>query len=123
MSVSIYLLCEFSDLDVNRADRRDITVLHEVVWCSKDDETQLHKACRRGDVIIKVLRLMYVSGHKINVQNNYADTPLHIACFNCHSDIVETLMLAEADETITNDKEMTPAQEVKDLGHSEQLKL
>ena len=92
MSVSIYLLCEFSDLDVNRADRRDITVLHEVMWCSKDDETQLHKACRRGDVIIKVLRLMYVSGHKINVQNNYADTPLHIACYNCHSDIVETLM-------------------------------
>ena len=124
MSVSMYLLCEVSDLDVNIADRHGNTALHLAVWCSKGlGYTQLHKACRyRGDVT-EVLSLVYVRGHKITVQNNYGDTPLHKACYNGYSDIVETLMLAGADETITNDKGETPAQMAESNGHSELLKL
>ena len=47
MSVSMYLLCEVSDLDVNIADRYGNTALHLAVWCSKNSYTQLHKACAR----------------------------------------------------------------------------
>ena len=127
MSVSMYLLCEVSDLDVNIADRYDgNTALHLAVWCSKGflGYTQLHKACDRyrGDVT-EVLSLVYVRGHKINVQNNNGDTPLHLACSKGHSGIVETLMLAGADETITNDEGKTPAQVAESEGHSELLKL
>ena len=126
MSVSMYLLCEVSDLDVNIADRYydSNTALHLAVWCSKDrGYTQLHEACGyRGDVT-EVLSLVYVRGHKINVQNNDGNTPLHLACYTGHSDIVETLMLAGADETITNDEGKTPAQVAESKRHSELLKL
>ena len=82
-----------------------------------------YTACdRRGDVT-EVLSLVYVRGHKINVQNNDGNTPLHLACSKGHSDIVETLMLAGADETITNDRGKTPAQWAESEGHSELLKL
>ena len=44
MSVTMYLLCEVSDLDVNIAYRDDgNTALHLAVWCSKG-YTQLHRA-------------------------------------------------------------------------------
>ena len=123
MSVSMYLLCEVSDLDVNIADSDGNTGLHLAVWRSKDSYTQLHEACGyRGDVT-EVLRLVYVRGHKINVLDNIGYTPLHLACFNGHSGIVETLMLAGADKTITNDKRETPAQVAESEGHSELLKL
>ena len=123
MSVSMYLLCEVSDLDVNIADSNGNTALHLAVWRSKGSYTQLHEACGyRGDVT-EVLSLVYVRGHKVNVQNNHGDTPLHLACLYGHSDIVETLMLAGANETITNDEGKTPAQVAVRERHSELLKL
>ena len=123
-SVSMYLLCKVSDLDVNIADRRGNTALHLAVWCSKDrGYTQLHEACEYSGDVTEVLRLVYVRGHKINVQNNFGYTPLHLACSYGHSDIVETLMLVGADETITNDDGKTPAQVAESRGHSELLKL
>ena len=123
MSVSMYLLCEVSDLDVNIAHSDGNTALHLAVWCSKDSYTQLHKVCYYSGDVTEVLSLVYVRGHKINVQDNNGDTPLHLACFYGHSDIVETLMLAGADETITNDEGKTPAQVAESRGHSELLKL
>ena len=125
MSVSMYLLCEVSDLDVNIAYRYDgNTALHLAVWRSKGiGYTQLHKACGYKGDVTEVLSLVYVRGHKINVQDNDGNTPLHLACSYGLSDIVETLMLAGADETITNDKGKTPAQWAESEGHSELLKL
>ena len=126
MLVSMYLLCEVSDLDVNIADRYDgNTALHLAVWCSKGYRgyTQLHEACRYSGDVTEVLRLVYVRGHKINVQDKFGNTPLYLACSTGHSDIVETLMLAGADETITNDYRQTPAQEAESKGHRELLKL
>ena len=125
-SMSMYLLCEVSDLDVNIAYREDgNTALHLAVWRSKGflGYTQLHGACSyRGDVT-EVLSLLYVRGHKINVQDNDGNTPLHLACLYGHSDIVETLMLAGADGTITNDDGKTPAQVAERGRYNELLKL
>ena len=49
-------------------------------------------------------------------------TPLHYACLSGRSDIIETLMLAEADKTITNDERTTPVQEAEKRRDSELLK-
>ena len=123
ISMSMYLLCEVSDLNVNIADGDGNTALHWAVWCSKDNYTQLHEACRYDDDVTEVLELVYVRGHKINIQDNDGDTPLHYACRKGYSDIVETMMLAGADETITNDEGKTPAQVAVSEKHSELLKL
>ena len=123
MSVSSYLLCEISDLDVNIANKDGNTALHLTVWCSKDNKTQLHKACNRGGDVTEVSRLVYEEGHKVNVQDNHGNTPLHLACSYGRSDIVETLMLAGANETITNDEQKTPAQVAESEGYKILLKL
>ena len=123
MSLSMYLLNEVSDLDVNIAGYRGFTALHFAVSCSKDSgHTQLHEACIKGDVT-EVMRLVNVDDHMINAQDNVGYTPLHFACRLGHSDIVKTLMLAGADETITDDDWLTPAQVAEEYGHLELLML
>ena len=44
----------------------------------------------------------------INMQANVGRTPLHYACLLGHSDIVKTLMIVGADETITDMYWQTP---------------
>ena len=123
MSLSMYLLSEVSDLDVNIANNTGFTALHFAVSCSKDyGYTQLHKACVKGDVT-EVMRLVNVDDHMINAQSNAGYTPLHLACRLGHSDIVKTLMLAGADETITDNYWLTPAQVAERYRHPELLKL
>ena len=124
MIVSRYLTCEVSELDFNLTDSDGNTALHYAVWCIKYDYSQLHQVCEwnRGNVT-KVLKLLYESGLEINFQDNNGFTPLHYACNNRDSEIVETLMLAGADETITDDLGETPAQLAEREGYIEQLQL
>ena len=123
MSLSMYLLSEVSDLHVNIADNQGFTALHYAVSCSKDSGyTQLHEACIKGDVT-EMMRLVDVDDHMINAQNNVGYTPLHLACRLGHSGIVNTLMLAGADETITSNYWLTPAQLAELKGHPELSKL
>ena len=118
VSVSKYLLDNINGLDVNIADCDDNTALHYAVWCNKDSNTPLRKACCENDKR-EVERLLYLSEHNINVQNNDGDTPLHVACRYGNSPIVETLMRAGADETITNDRRKSPSQVAEMAGHYE----
>lgn len=67
--------------------------------------------------------MLYGIGHSVNIQNNSGDTPLHKACEHGHSNIVETLMLVGADETISNDDGETPAQVAACMEHGKLLQL
>jgi hypothetical protein len=59
----------------------------------------------------ELCRRVYVCGENVNVQDNYAgDTPLHAACDRNNGDNVGALLLAGADETVTNDRGQTPVQ-------------
>ena len=122
-SVSMYLLSEVRDLNVNTTDNHGYTALHFTVTSSKDNgNTELHEACMKGDVT-EVMRLVHINDHKIDVQDNIGYTPLHYACRFNHRDIVKTLMLWGADETVTDDYWLTPAQVAKERGHRELLPL
>ena len=125
MLVSKYLLRGVNDTDVNLSDKiHGNTALHWAVWCSYNKGlTPLHDACYKGD-IIEVDKLDCVMcDHLINQQNNHGYTPLHLACYYGYSDVVKALMIAGADETITNDFRATPAQLAKEKGHEELLYL
>ena len=120
---SIYLLCKVRDLDVNIAGKSGYTDLHFAASSSKDlGFTKLHWACIKGDVT-EVMKLVSIDDQMINVQSNGGYTPLHYACRFSHSDIVKTLMLAGADETITTITWKTPAQVAVEKGHRGLLKL
>ena len=128
MSISMYMLREISDLDVNIADRNGNTALHYAVWHSKGHSSQLHEACGgrysgKSANVTKVSRLVYVEEHEVNIQDNEGNTPLHYVCSNGRSDILEILMLAGADETITSDRRETPAQVAERERHGKLLKL
>ena len=58
-----------------------------------------------------------------NVQDNVGRTPLHWACYFDHGDIVKTLMIAGADETITDLNWLTPVQLAKTKGHIKLLNM
>ena len=76
-SALFYFLREVSDRDGNIAHRYGNNAIHYVVWCSKDDNTQLHEACVEGDET-EVLRLVRCERpYKINVQNNDGDTSIY----------------------------------------------
>ena len=126
--IVMYFLCEVDNLDVNIAGKYGNTALHYAVWCSKDYNTQLHKACGGnygldGDDENEVIRLITNNDYSINVLNNGGDTPLHIACSNGYFSIVKSLMLLGADETIINDRGETPAQVADRKGFDELLVL
>ena len=116
MPLTVYLLREVKDLNVNIVVTHGNTALHYAVWRSKNDYTQLHEACGyRGDVS-EVLKLLYVNGQIINIQDNTGNTPLHTACYYHHTNIIEALMTAGADETITNDIRESAVQWAKRKG-------
>ena len=123
VSVSMYLLNEVSEIDVNIAEKRGYTALHFAVSCSRyNDYTQLHLACMKGDMT-EVMRLACVAQHLINLQSNVGYSPLHYACRFGHRDIVIRLMLEAADETITDLDGKTPAQLAEERGHKSLVNL
>jgi hypothetical protein len=71
----------------------------------------------------EVCRLGYVCGENVNVQDRDGDTPLHEACGHNSCDSVGALLLAGADETITNEYGKTPVQWVVERGYLKLLPL
>jgi ankyrin repeat protein len=90
--------------DIDRTDRTNNSILHCVISFNPTN-LLLHSAIL-GDMT-ELCRLVYVCGEDVNVQDNYYGyTPLHMACYHDTSDSVGALLLAGADETITNDMGM-----------------
>jgi hypothetical protein len=72
----------------------------------------------------KVCRSVYEYGEDVNAQDHHTgDTPLHRTCYTNDSDIASVLLLAEADETITNDRGQTPVQLAVEYNSVEVLPL
>ena len=89
--VLTFLLNEVNGLDLNVTDSRGNTALHYTIWCVENDCIELHLACYTGNVT-KVQQLISVSNTNINVQDNIGSTPLHLACYNGHREVVLTMM-------------------------------
>ena len=122
ISVSTYLLIKVDNLDINFLDNKFNTALHYAIWCSEYNFTRLHRACENGNTT-EVERLIYVEKHGINALDDNGDTPLHIACRAGYSDIVSALMIQGADETLSDDDCLTPADVARLHKHYDLLKL
>lgn len=98
--------------DVNSVDYNDNTTLHNVIWHSVENNFNLLLHYTRIGDTTEVCRLAFICDDDVNLQDNafISDTPLHEACRSGYSDIVGALLLA--DETIANDRQETPAQEL-----------
>ena len=120
VSASLFLLRESDHLCTNIADANGNTALHYAIWCGESGgDSKLHMVCYSGQVQAATAcqLAMTCSQNDINNQNNYGDTPLHVACRRGDEDVVMMLMLMGADETITNDWKQTPYQLAKTIGH------
>ena len=121
--VATYLLNNISKIDINYANNKNgNTALHLTLSHCKFSWTSLHEACSRND-ISEVRRLAYVANYMINLQDNAGFAPLYTACHRGHFEIVKVLMLAGANETITNIYQQTPAQLAVREGHNNLLNL
>lgn len=87
------------------------TALHCIVWCSKNNgKTLFHDACESGNAD-EVCSLLYetIENNSVDKLDNWGNTPLHLACYQDHSDIVKMLIAVLANLIIVNDKNELPA--------------
>lgn len=75
--------------------------------------TALHWAAHAG-YLECINELLKVPTIKINVQNKLMDTPLHLAAWKGHSNIVKVLLEAGADPNLLNTENKTPYDLTKD---------
>jgi hypothetical protein len=109
-----------TQVDVNYADGSN-NILHRVISFNPTDPLSYFISVLD---MTELCRLMYVCGEDVKVLGNYDGyTPLHWACFYDNSDSVGALLLAGADETITNDRGQTPVQYAVKEGNVEVLSL
>jgi hypothetical protein len=89
-------------------------ILHRVISFSPTNPPLQSTSVLRQIGMTELCRLVYyVCGEDVNVQDDHdGDTPLHRACYSYadNSDGVGALLLAGADETITNDDGRIPIQ-------------
>jgi ankyrin repeat protein len=98
------------------------TIIHDVIMSSNSSDNKLISSVSRGDMG-EVCKLVYMYDVDINVQDDFGNTPLRWACLSGNSDILGVLLLAAADETISNQWGKTPAQEAASLRRENMLKL
>jgi hypothetical protein len=95
-------------------------ILHRVISYNADKPLLLDSWLD----MTELCRQAYVFGEDVNEQDNYnGNTPLHTACYDDNSESVGALLLAGADETITNDRGQTPVQWAVEYGRVKVLSL
>ena len=119
------LLTELPTVNINLANTKGDTALHYVIWCVKEFWTPLHKACDKKDIIQieNIIKASNDDKKAINAQDNKGNSPLHYACKRGHQETIELLMVFGADDTITNDKHMTPAQVCEENNRKDLIEL
>jgi ankyrin repeat protein len=75
-------------------------------------ETPLMKACRREEVGVVQLLLKHTGGQGLSQRNTRGETALHLASSGWRSsnEVVKVLLVAGADQSITNNQGRTPRQ-------------
>lgn len=108
-SDSIHVLLTYN-ADVNRAEK-------------KFGATALFYAVQRGDEV--AVKKLIMSGAQVNICNKEGQTPLHIACYYGHSNVVELLLFASAQpDVMTKGKQgKSPLMYAARNGHAEVAKL
>lgn len=79
--------------------------------------TALHILISSETAPLKLIDLLVKKGSRLNVQNDNGATPLHLAVFWSHYDVVELLVNAGANMEIKNDKGRTPLDLAGFYGH------
>ncbi len=74
----------------------------------KSNETALHKATQNRNSYLT--ELLITAGAKINIQDEYGNTPLHYAAFTNDYQLLNILTTHDGDMSIRNIQGMTPAQ-------------
>ncbi len=113
-------ILEHTDVDVNY-DENGNTALHYVTWNNQCDKTTLHEACINGDRE-ELERLVFDREDNVNIQDNNGYTPLHWACNGGHTEIVRFLVIAGADDSVTDDNGDTAEQLAVKTGRKVLLK-
>jgi ankyrin repeat protein len=118
-----------SNFDVNVLDRNGQTLLHHIIASkvyeikqliitlnvqnnieeiSYTDNVDDHRPYQNK--LLTFVNLLLKKGARVNVQDYYGDTPLHIAHRSNNMEVVELLLGAGADETQINYNNHTPLQ-------------
>lgn len=109
-------------VNINLNDLKTNTIIHDVIMSSNYSDHELISSVSRGDMG-EVCRLVYICNADIDEQDDFGNTPLRWACLSGNSDILGVLLLAGANEKISNQWGKTPAQEAASLRRENMLKL
>lgn len=96
-------------IDSNLTDNNGNTILHTVISGRQFIDNQLLR-CSFTNNMTGLCRSVFVNKDNVNVQDTNEDTPLHHACNRGNSDAIGILLLAGANETLTNNNGQTPVQ-------------
>ena len=94
--------------------------LHQQV-ASKFKETELHTACRVGNV--EKVKTLLRDGEDPDLEADSSITPLHVACYEGQEEVVRVLLSHNADKTATDTDGWSPLHLASHRGHTTIVEL
>ena len=79
--------------------KRKITIKNFTIYKQDQGRTELHYACKDNKAWIARACIAF-NDHDINAPDEYGSTPLHLACFHSHVDVVKLLLESGAQPSL-----------------------